>query len=177
MAPCTKCNATLTGGSSFCGRCRTPVPGTTQPRAQTVSASPGVSGSGLTSNVAGTFACVLGWITAIVFLVLEPYKRDRFVRFHAMQSNSVLHLCYCVQHRVEHPDRHRDQPQRRDCGGVDSYRLIDLARFFPILAFLDVSGLQPAGVSYSYNRRDRGQAGGMRICKDGFSCDACKRGA
>jgi uncharacterized membrane protein len=25
-------------------------------------------------------------ITGVVFLVLEPYKHDRFVRFHAMQS-------------------------------------------------------------------------------------------
>ena len=30
-------------------------------------------------------------ITGIVFLVLEPYKRDRFVRFHAMQS-----VLFCV---------------------------------------------------------------------------------
>ena len=29
---------------------------------------------------------MLGFITGIIFLVLEPYKRDRFVRFHAMQS-------------------------------------------------------------------------------------------
>jgi uncharacterized membrane protein len=41
---------------------------------------------GLTSNVAAASAYILGFITGIVFLVLEPYKHDRFVRFHAMQS-------------------------------------------------------------------------------------------
>ena len=42
--------------------------------------------SGLASNAAAALAYVLGLITGIVFLVLEPYKHDRFVRFHAMQS-------------------------------------------------------------------------------------------
>jgi uncharacterized membrane protein len=42
--------------------------------------------SGLTSNVAGALTYILGFITGILFLVLEPYKHDRFVRFHAMQS-------------------------------------------------------------------------------------------
>jgi uncharacterized membrane protein len=37
-------------------------------------------------NVAGALAYVLGLITGIVFLVLEPYNRDREVRFHAFQS-------------------------------------------------------------------------------------------
>jgi uncharacterized membrane protein len=54
--------------------------------AQAVPAPAMAAGSGLTSNVAGALAYVLGLITGLVFLVLEPYKRDRFVRFHAMQS-------------------------------------------------------------------------------------------
>ena len=40
----------------------------------------------MTSNVAGLLAYVLGFITGIVFLVLEPYNKDKFVRFHAFQS-------------------------------------------------------------------------------------------
>ena len=41
----------------------------------------------LCGRIAGQLgAYVLGFITGIVFLVLEPYKHDRFVRFHAMQS-------------------------------------------------------------------------------------------
>jgi uncharacterized membrane protein len=37
-------------------------------------------------NVAGTLAYVLGFITGIIFLVLEPYNRNRVVRFHAFQA-------------------------------------------------------------------------------------------
>ena len=42
------------------------------------------TGTGLTPNVAGLLCYVLGWITGIVFLILE--KEDKSVRFHAMQS-------------------------------------------------------------------------------------------
>ena len=38
----------------------------------------------LEENVAGFLCYVLGWVTGIVFLVLE--KENKFVRFHAMQS-------------------------------------------------------------------------------------------
>ena len=44
------------------------------------------TGTGLTPNMAGALAYSLGIITGVLFLVLEPYRRDRFVRFHAMQS-------------------------------------------------------------------------------------------
>jgi len=89
MAFCAKCGATLTEGSAFCGGCGNPA-GNVNPAAvpgpQVVAASPTVSCSGLTSNVAAALSYVLGLITGIVFLVLDPYKHDRFVRFHAMQS-------------------------------------------------------------------------------------------
>jgi len=39
----------------------------------------------LTDNVAGALAYVT-IIPAILFLVLEPYNRKRFIRFHAFQS-------------------------------------------------------------------------------------------
>jgi uncharacterized membrane protein len=40
--------------------------------------------SGLTDNVAGALAYVT-IIPAIVFLVLDPYNKNRFIRFHAFQ--------------------------------------------------------------------------------------------
>jgi uncharacterized membrane protein len=46
------------------------------------------TGTGLESNVAGLLCYVLGWISGIVFLVLEP--KDKFVRFHAIQSIIVF---------------------------------------------------------------------------------------
>ena len=39
---------------------------------------------GLDENTAGLLCYVVGWITGIVFLVLE--KENQFVRFHALQS-------------------------------------------------------------------------------------------
>jgi uncharacterized membrane protein len=39
---------------------------------------------GLDSNVAAALTYIVGWITGIVFLVLE--RENKFVRFHALQS-------------------------------------------------------------------------------------------
>jgi len=44
----------------------------------------GRSSTGLDENVAGFFCYLLGFITGIVFLVVE--KESRFVKFHAKQS-------------------------------------------------------------------------------------------
>ena len=91
MAFCGNCGATLTQGVGFCGGCGQPVGASPQASvpAAPATAPGGVaagSSSGLASNLAGALAYALGFITGILFLVLEPYKRDRFVRFHAMQS-------------------------------------------------------------------------------------------
>lgn len=40
----------------------------------------------LKPNVAGMLCYPLSVITGLIFLVLAPYNRDRFVRFHAYQS-------------------------------------------------------------------------------------------
>ncbi|HIH77973.1 MAG TPA: DUF4870 domain-containing protein [Halobacteria archaeon] len=42
------------------------------------------SSTGLNENVAGLLCYVLGWITGLVFLLVE--KDSAFVKFHAMQS-------------------------------------------------------------------------------------------
>ncbi len=39
---------------------------------------------GLTENVAGLLCYVLGWISGLVFLLIE--QENKFVRFHAVQS-------------------------------------------------------------------------------------------
>ena len=56
------------------------------------------AGTGLTPNVAGALAYSLGIFTGILFLVLEPYRRDRFVRFHAMQS--ILYFVAAVAFNI-----------------------------------------------------------------------------
>lgn len=44
--------------------------------------------TGIQQNLAGLLCYVLGWVTGIVFLILE--KENRFVRFHAVQSIVVF---------------------------------------------------------------------------------------
>ncbi len=39
--------------------------------------------TGLEENVAGPLCYVLGWVTGLVFILLE--QENKFVRFHAMQ--------------------------------------------------------------------------------------------
>lgn len=74
------------------GQAAAPLPGYSAVAYQPVnpSAAPQTA-VGLTSNQAGALCYVLGFITGIIFLVADPYKQDRFVRFHAMQS-----ILYCV---------------------------------------------------------------------------------
>jgi len=43
--------------------------------------APAGTSTGLSPNVAGLLCYVAGWITGIIFLVLE--QRNKFVRFHA----------------------------------------------------------------------------------------------
>jgi uncharacterized membrane protein len=83
MAFCAKCGAQV-GSQGFCGTCGAPIGSAAPPPA------PGAApvGPPLASNIGGllTYIPFVGWIIAIVFLVIEPYKSDRFVRFHAFQS-------------------------------------------------------------------------------------------
>jgi len=42
------------------------------------------SSTGLEENIAGLLCYVLGWITGLIFFLIE--KDSKFVKFHAMQS-------------------------------------------------------------------------------------------
>ena len=44
--------------------------------------------TGLSENVTGSLCYCLGWITGIVFLLIE--RKNKFVRFHAFQSILVF---------------------------------------------------------------------------------------
>ena len=48
----------------------------------------GDSTTGLAPNVAGLLCYLVGWITGIIFLIIE--QKNRFVRFHAVQSIIVF---------------------------------------------------------------------------------------
>ena len=75
---CSKCGAENPEGAKFCSKCGAGL-GTS------VGVSPEAeSSTGLSANVAGLLCYVLGWITGIIFIVLE--KKSTYVRFHAWQS-------------------------------------------------------------------------------------------
>lgn len=86
MSFCPSCGSALTAGAVHCTSCGAAVAtsGVSAPIA--VSAAPATANSGLNSNAAAALAYLAGLITGIIFLVLEPYKNERFVRFHAFQS-------------------------------------------------------------------------------------------
>jgi uncharacterized membrane protein len=42
--------------------------------------------TGMSNNVAGALCYLFTWVTGLIFLLIEPYKNDKFVRFHAFQS-------------------------------------------------------------------------------------------
>ena len=96
MSVCAKCGVTLAEDSAFCGSCgkRVAVSGSSVAVTQAAPAAAAVTSASLASNVAAALAYVLGAVTGILFLVLEPYKRDRFIRFHAMQS--ILFSVACI---------------------------------------------------------------------------------
>jgi uncharacterized membrane protein len=52
--------------------------------------SNGKSSSGLDVNLAAALCYALGWVTGVVFLLVE--KDSKFVRFHAMQSTITFGL-------------------------------------------------------------------------------------
>lgn len=79
---CGNCGVEMVDGAAFCASCGKPAALAAAGPAGTSA----VASTGLQSNVAGALCYLAGFITGILFLVLEPYRQDRFVRFHAFQS-------------------------------------------------------------------------------------------
>jgi uncharacterized membrane protein len=82
MAFCKACGSEL-GGAAFCPKCGASQSASAVP----VGAAPAASSEGLAENVAGLLCYALGWLTGIIFLLID--KRP-FVRFHAAQSIVVF---------------------------------------------------------------------------------------
>jgi uncharacterized membrane protein len=83
MAFCPNCGSQVEG--RFCAKCGAQV-ADTAPGAMPPPPPPSSGSVGMTDNVASALCYLLGFITGILFLVLEPYSRNRNVRFHAFQS-------------------------------------------------------------------------------------------
>jgi uncharacterized membrane protein len=97
MPFCGKCGSSVSDGVAFCPHCGAPVGAAAAAPPQEgwnqvpVTPGPGVAmagtASGLQENVAGMLCYLLGWITGIIFLLID--KRPS-VRFHAAQSIVVF---------------------------------------------------------------------------------------
>ena len=80
---CSHCGAENPDDAKFCSKCGNRLGAAVMPDEDAVK-SEAESSTGLSANVAGLLCYVVGWITGIVFLVLE--KKSTFVKFHAYQS-------------------------------------------------------------------------------------------
>ena len=83
MAFCSACGSEV-GGAAFCPKCGAaqgaPAAAASAP-AGAVAVAPATSG--LEENVAGLLCYILGWVTGLIFFLID--KRP-FVKFHAAQS-------------------------------------------------------------------------------------------
>jgi uncharacterized membrane protein len=84
MAHCTKCGAAIADNAGFCGSC-----GSAQGAGAPVvsNSTPATGQTGLEQNVAGALCYALGWVTGLIFFLID--KRPT-VRFHAAQSIVVF---------------------------------------------------------------------------------------
>jgi uncharacterized membrane protein len=82
VAFCKSCGQDI-GTSSFCPKCGANQSATAAPIARPVAPS----SEGLAENVAGLLCYVLGWVSGLVFLLID--KRP-WVKFHAAQSIAVF---------------------------------------------------------------------------------------
>jgi len=83
MAFCSTCGAQIADGTTTCAVCAGRAP-----------TAPAPAAGGMADNVAGMLAYIT-FIPAIIFLVMEPYNKSRFVRFHSFQ-NLFLHVAAVV---------------------------------------------------------------------------------
>jgi uncharacterized membrane protein len=86
MAFCNSCGAQIADGTTTCPACA----------GRTAAAPAPAATAGMTDNAAGLLAYVT-FIPAIIFLVLEPYNKSRFIRFHSFQC-----IFLCVASFVVH---------------------------------------------------------------------------
>ena len=83
MAFCKACGQDI-GASTFCPKCGANQSVAASPAAAPVAAP---STEGLAENIAGLLCYAVGWVTGIIFLLID--KRP-WVKFHAAQSITVF---------------------------------------------------------------------------------------
>jgi uncharacterized membrane protein len=95
-AYCSHCGAELAG--RFCAKCGSPAPNAPEPEIPRPSPPPPPPPQpppanfsvpampGLQENVAAALCYLVPILTGVLFLFLEPYDRNKNVRFHAFQA-------------------------------------------------------------------------------------------
>src|SRR6202044_4137532 len=95
MSACQSCGEASAVDGCFCPSCGSPtehkadgsMPAVESSAAVAVMSPSGEAGpKTMDTNLVGALTYVAGFVTGIVFLVLDPYKSNSFVRFHAFQS-------------------------------------------------------------------------------------------
>lgn len=90
MAFCSSCGSQVDDKAGFCAKCGRPVAAGAGGGVAAAPAPAPVAGAGLSDTAAGALAYVT-IIPAIVFLLIEPYNRKPFVRFHSFQC-----IFFCI---------------------------------------------------------------------------------
>ncbi len=91
---CSKCGTENPEGAKFCSKCGAKFGVSTGP--SEAPAKPKAETSvGMSANTAGLLCYVGGWISGIVFAVIE--KKSTFVKFHAWQSIMTFGILSVVQ--------------------------------------------------------------------------------
>ena len=82
MAFCRSCGQDA-GTAAFCPKCGASQSGAVAPGATSATGPAASPTEGIEENVAGLLCYILGWLSGLIFLLID--KRP-FVRFHAVQS-------------------------------------------------------------------------------------------
>jgi uncharacterized membrane protein len=78
---CSACGAQMADGTSTCVACGK---ANAQPAGGGAAAAPAVQAGGLDRNIASALSYL--FIPAIIFLLMEPYNKDKVIRFHSFQA-------------------------------------------------------------------------------------------
>ena len=90
---CSKCGAENPDDAKFCSKCGADL-GAAAATAEGGAKVEAETTVGMSPNTAGLLCYVLGWITGIIFVVLE--KKSTFVKFHAWQSIMTFGVLFVV---------------------------------------------------------------------------------
>jgi uncharacterized membrane protein len=85
---CRNCGVEVIAGAAFCPSCGRPV------ACEPTSVRRAVASPRLPQNIAGALCYLASFVTGALFLALQAYRDDRFVRFHAFQATFLGVICF-----------------------------------------------------------------------------------